>query len=142
MSDYCIENDLPRQQELEAIRQTKLMRDASYLLPDPGGDVVRQLLNEIDSLKHWLKHYQARTGDAETLVLHKDAAIKILTEQLATARREGWEQCKEGAYYLIRQYNSSTKSGEDEVNELAIAIAAMEYEEIKAEVLNENTCND
>ena len=27
-----------------------LMRDASYLLPDPGGEVVRDLLSELEAL--------------------------------------------------------------------------------------------
>ena len=30
--------------------KTEIMRDASYLLPDPGGEVVRTLLDEIDRL--------------------------------------------------------------------------------------------
>ena len=29
----------------------KLMRGASYLLPDPGGEVVRELLDEIERLQ-------------------------------------------------------------------------------------------
>ena len=110
MSDYCIENDLPRQQELEAIRQTKLMRDVSYLLLDPGGDVVRQLLDEIDSLKHWLKHYQERTSKSEY--------------QLATAHREGWEQGKRDSIIQLRQHGCDENNCRDMVGD---AIAAMEY---------------
>jgi hypothetical protein len=30
--------------------KTKYMRDASYLLPPPGGEVVRQLLDDYDTL--------------------------------------------------------------------------------------------
>ena len=29
----------------------RLMRGASYLLPDPGGEVVRELLDEIERLQ-------------------------------------------------------------------------------------------
>ena len=45
--------------------------------------------------------------------------------------KAGWEQAKKEAYSLSQQHSllSSTKSGEIEINELAIAIAAMEYKE-------------
>lgn len=32
------------------------MRDASYLLPDPGGEVVRECLTEIERLRSRLLH--------------------------------------------------------------------------------------
>lgn len=56
---------------------------------------------------------------------------EIAEQQLAAAHRAGWEQAKREAYSLSQQHSllSSTKSGEIEINELAIAIAVMEYKE-------------
>ena len=37
---------------------TDVKRTASYLLPEPGGQVVRELLDEIDNLKAALQKYE------------------------------------------------------------------------------------
>lgn len=54
-----------------------------------------------------------------------------LEQQLQQAHHAGWEQAKREAYSLSQQHSllSSTKSGEIEINELAIAIANLEYKE-------------
>ena len=76
----------------------KLMRDASYLLPDPGGEVVRQLLDEIDRLKAELES--------------KDKAIKLLqghcnalmdTEGKLAQWKKGHTAGQEAAGYYQKQ---------------------------------------
>ena len=89
------------------------MQDASYLLPGPGGEVVRQLLDEIDSLKHWLKHYQERTSKSE--------------QQLASAHREGWEQAKRECAFIVQNYDHNPDRDGDWADQLDEVIATMEY---------------
>lgn len=45
---------------------TRLMRDASYLLPDPGGEVVRQCLDEIERLRSVAGPFLARSASIAT----------------------------------------------------------------------------
>lgn len=83
---------------------TKLMRDASYLLPDPGGEVVRQLLDEVDRLK---------------------------TEN-QQAHRQGWEQCKKAAIVKTMEHHQDYIFGSSiptVCRDIAYAIAAMEYKD-------------
>ena len=42
--------DRPERKEMTP-EKIRLMRGASYLLPDPGGEVVRELLDEIERLQ-------------------------------------------------------------------------------------------
>ena len=60
-----------------------------------------------------------------------EQAHRAAEESAKDAHRRGWEQAKREAYSLSQQHSllSSTKSGEIEINELAIAIAEMEYKE-------------
>jgi hypothetical protein len=37
------------------IMDTKRLKTCSYLLPDPGGEVIRQCLEEIDRLREKIK---------------------------------------------------------------------------------------
>lgn len=46
---------------------TTRMRDASYLLPEPGGEVVRQCLDEIDRLTNLLTSVHTAEQIAETI---------------------------------------------------------------------------
>ena len=46
--------------------RTREMRIASYLLPDPGGEVVRECLDEIELLRKTFKHYHKNNGVDDT----------------------------------------------------------------------------
>ena len=47
------------------LSKLKLMKKASYLLPDPGGEVVRDCLEEITSLKERLRETEERLRETE-----------------------------------------------------------------------------
>ena len=83
--------------------------------------------------KDWLHNYYQGLAMGFECKDCSDAAgiMESFQQQLQQAHRQGWEQAKREAYSLSQQHSllSSTKSGEIEINELAIAIAAMEYKE-------------
>lgn len=51
------------------------MRTASYLLPDPGGEVVRDLVNEIEAQR---RHNWRITERNRLLEVDEDMAVKLL----------------------------------------------------------------
>lgn len=80
--------------------KTKLMRDASHLLPDPGGEVVRQCLAEIERLQKVVE------GNHKPEVLGSAVAPGYTPEKLAEkfhtlyeafAPEYGYETRKESA---------------------------------------------
>ena len=85
---------------------------------------------KIQKLLNWLKQ-DTIAVDGKFIELDICVYEDDLEQQLQQAHREGWEQAKRKAYSLSKQHSllSSTKSGEIEINELAIAIAALEYKE-------------
>lgn len=54
---------------------TKKMRTASHLLPDPGGEVVRELLDEVERLTKELHEARAWTLGPAILAHSKDAIL-------------------------------------------------------------------
>jgi hypothetical protein len=54
------------------------MRNASYLLPDPGGEVVRELLDEIASLQSDIQLMAAPRDSVGSVVLAYRAEIAAL----------------------------------------------------------------
>lgn len=122
----------------------KLMRDASYLLPDPGGEVVRQLLDEIDRLKAELES--------------KDKAIKLLqghcnalmdTEGKLAQWKKGHTAGQEAAGYYQKQADDMIRQLRKELSdenanfteeimnlELQLAEARAEVRQVEQSAIN------
>ena len=87
--------------------------------------IVRELPRSMGELNHQLLYDDLKQALKE---------VEVLEQQLATARREGWEQCQREARGKLsaryeRYLNSETIYILNEIECCERAIAAMEYKE-------------
>jgi hypothetical protein len=66
--------------------QIAKMRTCSHLLPDPGGEVVRECLDEIERLRSFLEYISSpivgmrKEAEAEGCVLNAGMALEIAND--------------------------------------------------------------
>ena len=85
--------------------RTKIMRDASYLLPPPGGEVVRDLLDSYDTLL--ARHNALREAVAKMLTAYKNAE-----ECSCPYCLEGFENARAEVDRLIANESAADCEGE------------------------------
>lgn len=79
MSDYCIENDLPRQQELEAIRQAKIYKEKDESIQQAHRQGRKQAAKEI--MMHLLGMFWTIPYKENEPMIYRDQAIEWLRDK-------------------------------------------------------------
>ena len=72
--------------------QLSKMRKGSYLLPDPGGDIVRECLDEIDRLRQVARNVYEVWAGSEGIPVPETAAegyLLRLVEQMRDEAKHG-----------------------------------------------------